>query len=206
MRRLAILGASGHGKVVAEAALASGWDEIVFFDDAWPNLSRSGIWQVIGNSDLIIKKRQSFDGVVIAIGDNKVREQKGRILDEQGLSLESVIHPSAVVSESAVLGKGTVVLANATINAGASIGSGSIINTGAVVEHDCHLGDCVHVSPNAVLAGGVRVGSRSWVGANSSVRQMVILGADVVVGMGSVVLENVEPGQTVVGVPCRPLS
>lgn len=199
--RLAILGASGHGKVVADAAELSGWDEVVFFDDAWPKLGHNGPWAVIGDTAALLREVSEFDGVVVAIGNNRIRRTKNQELVASGGQLVSVIHPSAVVSAHAQVSVGSVVFANAVINACAKVGEGCIVNTGALVEHDCVLGDYAHISPNAVLAGGVEVGSLVWIGASASIRQLITVGEGSLVGMGAVVTKDVPPGVTVVGNP-----
>jgi sugar O-acyltransferase (sialic acid O-acetyltransferase NeuD family) len=203
--RLAVLGASGHGKVVADAAELAGWQDVCFFDDAWPRLTMNGHWSVVGSSAELLDSLEKYDGVVVGIGDNRIRRQKLQDLDAAGASVVSVIHPAAKVSSYAKLGSGVVVFANAVINADAVVGTGAIINTGAVVEHDCRVGECVHVSPNATLAGGVLLGQLVWVGANACVKQLISIGDEVVVGMGSVVLQNVVAGMVVAGNPAKPL-
>lgn len=203
--RLAILGASGHGRVVADAAGLGGWQEVVFFDDGWPDVAQNGPWQVAGSSADLLAQASGFDGVIVAIGNNCVRRERQQELSVAGLNVVSVVHPSAVISSYAKIGAGSVVFANAVINACASLGAGCIVNTGAVVEHDCLVGDFSHLSPNAVLAGGVSVGQQVWVGAGASVKQSVTIGDEVTVGMGSVVLRDIPAGQTVVGVPARPV-
>ncbi|OJS99877.1 acetyltransferase [Marinobacter nauticus] len=205
MMRLAILGASGHGKVVADAASLSGWTEIVFFDDAWPVVANNGPWDVVGAGSHLLAQAAGFDGAVVAVGNNAIRMAKQQELVLAGLKLVSVFHPSAVVSPHATVGSGTVVFANAAINACATLGEGCIVNTGAIVEHDCVVGDFSHLSPNSVLAGGVTIGRKVWVGAGATVKQLVVLGDEVTVGMGSTVLRDESAGQTIVGVPARPL-
>jgi sugar O-acyltransferase (sialic acid O-acetyltransferase NeuD family) len=203
---LAVLGASGHGKVVADAAGLSGWEGVTFFDDAWPGLKDNGPWLVAGNTDSLLEKLTDFDGVVVAIGNNRVRAEKQQGLSDAGARLATIVHPSAVVSLHASIGAGTVVFANAVVNACAIVGAGAIVNTGAVVEHDCVVGEFAHVSPNAALAGGVNLGREAWVGACASVRQLLSVGAGSVVGMGAVVARDVPAGVKVVGSPARPLS
>ena len=201
--RLALLGASGHGKVVADAALLDGWREVDFFDDAWPDVSCVGPWPVIGNSQCLIEQASKYDGVAVAIGDNGIRLEKLMLFQELELPLVTIIHPSSVISQYARIGKGSVVCAGAVINPFAEIGCGSIINTGASIDHDCMIADGVHVSPAAHLGGGVQVGKSTWIGLGASIKQCVRIGDDSVVGMGAVVVHDVPSGVTVVGVPAR---
>ncbi|GAB5477326.1 MAG: hypothetical protein Marn2KO_07930 [Marinobacter nauticus] len=200
---LAILGASGHGKVIADAAEHSGWRSITFFDDAWPQFHRNGPWAIQGDTEALRLRLNEFEGVVVAIGNNRIRAAKQVELENAGAKVVSIVHPSACVSHHATLGLGVVIFANAVVNAFAKVGAGVIVNTGAVIEHDCVVGDFAHVSPNSALAGGVTLGQEAWIGACASVRQLVSIGQRSTVGMGAVVLNDVEPGATVVGNPAR---
>lgn len=206
MSRLAILGASGHGKVVADTAECCGWQTIDFFDDAWPQVDSNGGWQVVGDTALLKKSLHTYEGVLVAIGNNQIRHQRLLELEEAGARLCSLVHPAASVSRHCSLGRGGVVFAGAIINAGARIGLGAILNTGCSIDHDCELGVGVHVSPGARLAGGVRVGDLSWIGIGASVRQLVRIGRQVTVGAGAAVVTDVADLLTVVGVPARVLS
>lgn len=206
MRKLAILGASGHGKVVADTAECCGWQIIEFFDDAWPQLQRNGAWAVIGDTAALLARVKQFDGVLVAIGNNRIRHAKLLELQAAGARLCNLVHPAATLSRYAVLGEGSVVFAGAVVNVDARIGLGAIVNTGCSIDHDCELGAAVHVSPGARLAGGVTVGNLSWIGIGASVRQLVRIGNDVMVGAGAAVTADVEDELTVVGVPARVLS
>ncbi|AOE84534.1 acetyltransferase [Pseudomonas sp. TCU-HL1] len=203
MNRLALLGASGHGKVVADTAEACGWNSIVFFDDAWPASERNGPWPIDGSGADLLRRLSDFDAVMVSIGNNRIRLAKLESLRKAGARLINLIHPSAVISRYAVLGEGTVVFAGSVVNAFAQIGKGCILNTGCSVDHDCSLADAVHISPGARLAGGVRVGEGSWIGIGASVRQSVCIGSDVVVGAGAAVVADTVDKVTVVGVPAR---
>ncbi len=203
MKRLAILGASGHGKVVADCAESCGWESISFFDDVWPDKDHNGIWPIIGDTDALLERLGEFDGVFVAIGNNRVRETRQQLLLDKGAQLPVLIHPSATVSRYTALGAGSVVFANAVINAECRIGTGAIVNTAATIDHDCLLGNSVHVSPGAHLAGGVRVGDRSWLGIGSSAIQLVLIGNDVTVGAGAAVVSNIPDHSVVTGVPAR---
>jgi sugar O-acyltransferase (sialic acid O-acetyltransferase NeuD family) len=201
--KLAILGASGHGKVVADTAECSGWDTIEFFDDAWPDLQANAVWPVVGDSAVLMSRLADFDGVVVAIGNNLRRQAKLLELLGAGARIVTLIHPAATVSRYATIGEGSVVFAGVVVNAMASIGQGAILNTGCSIDHDCLLGDAVHISPGARLAGGVQVGDLSWVGIGSSVRELVRIGERAIVGAGAVVLSDIPHDVTVAGVPAK---
>ena len=203
MNRLAILGGSGHGKVMAEIAELCGWREVVFYDDAWPSRQLNGHWPVVGDSAALLAELSSFDGVIVGIGNNQVRYDKQRQLVAAGAPLVSLIHPKTVISPHSTIGVGSVVMAGVVVNIDSRIGEGVILNTGCIVEHDNLLGDFVHLSPGARLAGGVTVGELSWVGIGACVRQMIQIGSRVVVGAGAVVVKPLADGITAVGIPAR---
>jgi sugar O-acyltransferase (sialic acid O-acetyltransferase NeuD family) len=205
VKRLAILGASGHGKVVADAALAAGWQEVTFFDDAWPDVGSVGQWAVAGTMSHLVACASRYDGVVVAIGDNATRVTRHRQLVSSGATPAAIVHPAATVSRFAELGPGSVVIAGAVLNAYAKVGAACIVNTSASIDHDCELADGVHVSPGAHLGGGVRVGESTWIGIGAAVRHGVSIGSGVIVGAGAVVVEDVISGVTVVGVPAKPV-
>lgn len=202
-RRLALLGAGGHGKVVADCALLCGWEDVVFYDDAWPRTAVNGPWPVQGTSEDLKRDLPRYAGVVVTIGSNRIRLDKLRWLQDLGAPLVSVVHPGAHVSGFAHLGLGTVVMAGAVINIDASIGQACIVNTGATVDHDCQLADGVHISPGAHLSGQVSVGEASWIGTGAVVRQCLDIGPDVTVGAGAVVVKAITGAVTVVGNPAR---
>lgn len=206
MRRLAILGASGHGKVVADAALLSGWQDVIFFDDAWPELKSNSRWPVVGDFKTLVNSRERFDSVIVAIGNNAIRQQKSIELRSSGITLANVIHPSAVVSQFSQIGCGCFLGAKSIVHVDASIGDYAIINSSAVIEHDCKVGQACHISPAAALAGGSSVEDRSWIGTNSCLRQLIQVGSDSVVGAGTTVVKDVPAGAVVVGNPAKPLA
>lgn len=205
-RRLALLGAGGHGKVVADSALCAGWQEVVFFDDAWPSLQACGPWPVQGGSDQLAQRLSDFAGVLVTIGNSAIRLDKLRWLQGLGAPLVSVIHPGAIVSRYASIGAGSVIMPGAVVNVEARLGLACIINTGASVDHECQLADGVHLSPGATLSGQVSVGQASWIGAGAVVRQGLSVGCKVTVGAGAVVVRPVADALTVVGNPARVLS
>lgn len=201
---LAILGGGGHGRVVADCALAAGWTYVTFFDDGKAPGSRTGPWLISGNGDELAAKLGSFDGFVVAIGNNAARWASHQLLAGRGVtSPATVVHPAAVVSRHASLGHGSVIVAGVVINIGARIGAATIVNTGASVDHDAEVGDGAHISPGARLAGGVKVGDRSWIGAGAIIREGIAIGRDAIVGAGAIVVKPVPDDATVAGNPAR---
>ncbi|MEQ1545600.1 acetyltransferase [Methyloglobulus sp.] len=203
IRRLAILGASGHGKVVAEIAELCGWDEIHFFDDNWPDVITNGPWNVLGDTNSLAKNSDAYNSAIVAIGNNSIRYDKSLYLIAQGFNLATLIHPLAIVSGYSEISAGSVVMAGAVINPFAKIGMATIINTSATVDHDCMIEYGVHVSPGVNIAGAVFVGALTWLGIGANIKQCVSIGRQVVVGAGSVVVNDISDGLTVVGVPAK---
>jgi sugar O-acyltransferase (sialic acid O-acetyltransferase NeuD family) len=192
MNRLIIIGAGGHGSVVADAASVPS----VFLDE---NESVEG---VIGKPSELSSIITDDDGVVVAIGDNRTRLAMLGAIDQS----TTVVHNKSIVSDSTTLGGGTVVFAGAIVNANAKIGIGCIVNTGATIDHDCKLADGVHISPGANLGGNVKVGECSWVGIGACVKNGVTIGQDVIVGAGSAVVCDIPDNSTVVGVPAKEIG
>jgi sugar O-acyltransferase (sialic acid O-acetyltransferase NeuD family) len=204
MASLCILGASGHGKVVADAAEMSGvWDNILFYDDKWPEKKSNGAWKIEGTVKDFFSTSPKGKKVVVAIGDNLIRLDLSAKLRHLGFELVSIIHPGAIVSKYATVGEGTVIFAGCIVNAFVNIGRDCIINTGSTIDHDCDLADGVHVSPGAHLSGTVKVGTATWIGVGSCVRQNIEIGRNSIVGAGAVVVSPVDDHLIVIGNPAR---
>lgn len=206
MSRILVLGAGGHGKVVADIILASGQDVLGFLDDD-PEKHGTHILgrQVLGRIENFTQFEPS--GLITGVGDNPTRRAiVERLNTDIHLLWIKAIHPCAVVSSFAEISPGTAIMAGAVVNACAFIGHHAIVNTGATVDHDCHIGNYAHIAPGAKLAGGVTIGDRTLVGIGAVVAPYCAVGEDVVIGAGAVVVRDVPPGVTVVGVPAKPLA
>ena len=201
MKRLAMIGASGHGKVVADIALALGFGSITFYDDKASDIKSLGQFNIVGTTDDAIRNSKPYDDAIVAIGNAQAREK----IQQQLVKISAaIVHPAAVIGSNVELGVGTVVMPGAIINADVQIGAGVIVNSGAVIEHDCCIGDFAHICPNAAIAGGVTVGKHSWIGIGASVVQSIVIGDHVTVGAGAVVVRKVADNQTVIGTPAKP--
>jgi len=200
--KLIIIGASGHGKVVADIAIKMNkWQSIAFLDDDESIKISMGL-EVIGNTaDAFIYKDEA--DFFVAIGSNTAREKILEKLIEQGLNVVSLIHPNAVIGTDVEIGIGTAVMAGVVINSSSRIGKGCIINTSSSLDHDNVIEDYVHISPGVRTAGTLRVGKGSWLGIGSIVSNNVNICSGCKVGAGAVVVKDItEPG-TYVGVPVR---
>lgn len=197
-KKLVIIGASGHGKVIADIALRNGYEIVGFLDDN-DTIKEIGGFPLLG-SVLDVAKFASECEFFIAIGNNRIREM---IAEKYAVNWATLIHPTAVIGREVELKAGTVVMANAVINPSARIGMHCIINTGAVIEHDNFLDDYVHVSPNAALAGTVHAGKRVHVGVGACVKNNVTITDDVTIGAGAAVVKDITEAGVYVGVPAR---
>lgn len=207
MSQLLILGAGGHGRVVAEAAEATGrWRQTALLDDRYAALNGSLRWPVLSGIEEADRFLPEYADAIVAVGDSALRLKWIERLKNQGFCLPSLVHPAAWVSPSAMLGDGSVVMANATLQADSALGRGCIVNTGANIDHDCRLDDGVHVCPGANLGGDVQVGAESWLGIGCSVIQGIRIGRQVTVGAGAAVVRDIADGLTVVGVPAREIA
>ena len=185
--KLLIIGASGHGKVIADIALKMNrWQSVAFLDDD-DTIKKSIGLEVIGKTSDAFKYKNEAE-FFVAIGNNTTRERIQEQLEENGLELATLIHPNAVIGIDVVIGTGTVVMPGAVINCCSIIGKGCIINSSSSVDHDNVIEDYVHVSPGANLAGTVTVGKGSWIGIGSSISNNVRICKGCIVGAGAVVV------------------
>lgn len=195
MDRLVIIGASGHGKVVADIAKLNGYTDIVFLDDN-EDVKECDGYSVIGKSD-----NAPAGLVFVAIGNARVRR---KLIEKYSDRIQPVlIHPNAVVARSAKIGYGTVIMAGAVVNSDAIIGKGVIVNTSSSIDHDCIVRDYCHVAVGAHLCGTVDIGESTWIGAGAIVSNNITICADCKIGAGAVVVKDIDKSGTYVGVPAR---
>lgn len=199
---LIIIGASGHGKVVADIAIKMNkWQNIAFLDDDETIKSTIGLDVIGKTADASIYKGEA--DLFVAIGNNIIREKLQEKLIKEGFNIVSLVHPSAIIGIDVEIGVGTVVMAGVIINSSSRIGNGCILNTSSSLDHDNVIGDYVHISPGVKTAGNVGIGKSTWLGIGSTVSNNVNICRDCKVGAGAVVVKDITKPGTYVGVPVR---
>lgn len=199
-KQLLILGAGGHGKVIADIAKNCGYEDIAFLDDHKAGQTWAGYPVVGGAADMA---RYPGCELIVAVGDGAARQRLTEQAEKLGMKFPVLIHPKAAVAEDVSLGAGTVVMVGAVINPGAVLGKGCIVNTCASVDHDCVLDDFVHVSVGAHLAGTVTVGSGTWIGVGACIINNLSICRDCMIGAGAVVVKPITESGVYMGVPAK---
>lgn len=202
-----IIGSGGHAKVLIEALLASS-AVIKGIVDSNPMLAGSRILgvPVLGGDDVVVEFTPSQIQLVNGVGSIGLPNLRQRLYERfkiLGYDFATVIHPSAVVTSDVILGEGSQVMAGAVIQPGSHIGCNTIINTRASVDHDCIIGDHVHISPGVTLSGGVDIGAGSHIGTGATLIQGISIGCGCLVAAGAVVVKDITDGAMVRGVPAR---
>ena len=207
MEKIIIVGGGGHAKAVITIVKKIKKYRILGYVDIRNNGSILGVKYLGGDQELLeLLKRNPGCSAVLGIGyvtiSAKRRELKAK-LKKSGFKLPAIVSPTAVINEEVVIGEGTVIHDNVVVNSGTRIGAGAIINNTSSIDHDCRIGDFVHIAPGAVLSGGVQVGENSIVGIGSCVVQYKTITKDCIIGAGAAVINDcLKPG-VYVGVPAK---
>lgn len=200
-----LLGAGGHAGVLLDALHLNGVEVLGYVA---PKQAIEEIeLKYLGDDEYVTKL--SADEIELANSVGGLTLDRRECLYDDfkalGYRFAQVIHPSAVISDSATLGEGVQIMAGAVVQAGVSLADNVIINTRASVDHDCFVNRHCHVAAGAVLAGNIHVGEKTLIGAGATVIQGIAIGPDCIVGAGAVVISDVGASEKVVGVPARKL-
>lgn len=194
MATINLFGASGHAKVVMDVIKAQG-DEVGCIYDDNPHCAAMQGCPVRKAASVPVE-----GPLIVAIGSCQIRK---KVSERHVVAFAKVIHPSAIISESAMIGDGTVVMPLVVVNAEATIGRHCIINTKASIDHECAIGDFVHIAPGCTISGGVAIGECSWIGVGSCVKQGIRIGKNCMIGAGSVVVRDIPDNAVAYGNPCK---
>lgn len=206
VKQLVLLGGGGHAKVVYDVVTEMRLYIKAVVEPATPCdpfFARLEQWHA--DADVLQLPSDSIM-LVNGIGSIRVSESRRRIFEFfKGRSYRffTLKHPSAIVSKFAEVGEGAQIMAASVVQVGSYIGANSIINTKASVDHDCFVGDHVHIAPGVTLSGGVYIGSGSHIGTGATVIQGVRIGNNVTVAAGAVVTRDIADGLLVKGIPAR---
>lgn len=181
---IAILGASGHAKVIADCL--NGYHFRFVDKEEEKDLPKMGA-----------------TGLIVGVGDNALRAKIMANVAPLGIPFVAAIHQRAYIAKDATIGPGAVVMAGAVINPGCTIGKGCIVNTRASVDHDSVMGDFSSIAPGATTGGDCRIGSFVAIGLGASVFHGITIGEHSVIGGGSVVTRNVQAHCVAYGVPAK---
>lgn len=206
-RKLLLIGGGGHCKSVLDSLfLVNEYIGIGIIDKKDQIRQKIlGIFVIGSDDDLVELYNQGYTEAFItlgSIGNPQNRIRLFNLIEEIGFRIPNIIDPTAIISKDVKLGKGIFVGKNSVINAGSFIGNCAIINTSSTIEHDCSIGDFVHIASGSILCGEVQVGNHTHIGAGSVIKQQVKIGKDTILGMGSVVLQDVSNNVVAFGNPC----
>jgi len=215
MKKIVLIGAGGHCKVIIDIIKSINEFEIVGITDKLGlylqnknrNLGYVVDVPIIGDDSILdTLYMQGVEYAFVCIGaltNIEVRYKLFEKLKKIGFIIPVLVHKNATISSYAEIKEGTCIMAGAVINAGAKIGENCIINTGAIVEHDCYIDKNTHISPNACLCGEVTIGYNTHIGAGSTVLQGIDIGNNVTIGAGAVVVNDIGDSIKAVGVPAK---
>lgn len=200
---LIVVGAGGHAKVVLELIRASGRFNVIGCVDPGGAREILGV-PVLGGDELLPGlHRAGVRYAFVALGGNRLRRDVTRRVRDIGFELPAAVSPAASISPTASVAAGAAIMGGVTINANAVVAEGAIVNTNASVDHDCVVGPFAHCAPGTHLAGVVVVEEGAFVGIGACAIPGTRIGAWSVVGAGAVVIDDVPPRATAVGVPAR---
>ena len=190
-KKIAILGAGGHGKVAGDIAFLNGFRNIDFFDDNFLDI-KNYPFKIIGNLSQFEKVSNQYSFWFVAIGDNSMRKKIVLRFNKFKKNLANLIHPSSVISHFSKIDKGICIMANVVINSGSKVKKGAIINSSASIDHDCTISEFVHIAPNVTLCGNVFIEHGSLIGAGSTMHPGIKVGKNVKIGIGSKVFKDIK--------------
>lgn len=205
-KKIIIIGAGGHSKVIADIIEKSKDIVLGFLDDNKEKdviIIKEKQYKVIGKIEECVKIQEENKDIqfVIGIGDNKTRKNIANRYNN--LKYYTAIHPSSQIALDVEIGQGTVIMANTCLNTSAKIGKHCIINTVSVIEHDNEINDYVHISPNATLCGTVKIGELTHIGAGATIKNNTNICSNCIIGCGAVVVKDIKEKGIYVGVPVK---
>lgn len=205
--QLAIFGAGGLGREFLELAeiineRGQRWDSFVFIDDNTPLKAVQGI-PVYRFEDMFADGRVEETEYIIAVGEPAVRKKIYERLLENGCSVATIVHPDVHIPVTTTLGPGTVVCYGCFVSCNVTIKENVVLQPQCNIGHDDVIGAHSVISGFVNMGGACTIGEASYIGLSACVRELTEIGARSIVGMGAVVMRNVEDEAVVAGNPAR---
>ncbi len=199
---LVIVGGGGHCKALIDLIRAEGKYHIIGVVDDDPSLTQVLDIPIIGTSnslpDLAQKGLTMAINAIGGIANIQVRIKIDQKIKAAGLTIPTVIHPTAYVESSALLAQGIQVFAHAYVGSDAHIKQNALINTGVIISHDCQIAEMANLSPGAILAGNVSIGQNTLIGMGVTINLGVTIGENCKVGNSAVIKSSI-PANTIIG-------
>jgi len=144
--------------------------------------------------------------ILIAVGDPTERYTIYNRLPKMARYF-SFIHPSVqILGDDVEIGEGSIICANSILTTNIKIGKQCHLNLSTTIGHDCRIGDFFTTAPSANISGHCNIGDRVYFGTNSAAKQGISICDDVVIGMGGIVVKNIETKGIYVGNPVKILT
>ncbi len=183
------------------------WEVKGFYDDGIVQGTLVKNYPVLGDLDRLLHHQRHLS-VVLAMGDPVLKSKVAQALAaNRYLEYPVLLHPQAIVQDrdSIYFGRGSVITAGVIITTDVKIGDHVLINLNCTIGHDVKIGDCSSLMPGVNIAGGVTIGNTVLIGSGANILNGITLEDGVRIGSGAVVTKDVVAGDTVIGVPAKPV-
>jgi len=208
--KIVVIGGGDHARVVISILKKLGWYEIIGYTDLEHKGDLLGV-PYIGKDEELQKvpagpaKKHAVLGLGQISTDGPRKKVAARLKD-MGFKFPPIISPNAVINEGVSISEGTVIMDGVIISCNTEIGRFCILNTHASVDHDCNIGDFVHIAPGAVLAGGSKIGNGTLIGPGAVITLYRKIGENCVIGAGAVVTQDCTTSGSYYGIPAKIVS
>lgn len=208
--KIGIYGSGGLGREILNLvkqinANSSRWDEYIFIDDTKCDKECKGC-KLLPLSSLASQYTPDQIEIVIAVGEPRNRSEMFNRVKNLGYGFATLIHPSVQISSDVIIGVGTIINAGTIISCDAKIGINVYMQPYVCIGHDCCIGDNCVLSSLVFLGGASSIGNETYIAPNSAIRDSITVGAQSIVGMGSIVMRDVADCAIVMGNPARKIQ